>query len=74
MPVCDCQSVEHSHFEHFVTCCSPFVSPEFVVELVGMRALMFLYMLNISYILHHSPPQCRSNSNNNKRNLEQEKK
>ena len=38
-PFCDNQSTEPSHFEHFVTCHSPFVGPEFIVELLASHDL-----------------------------------
>ena len=37
-PFCDNQSTKLSHFEHFVTCHSPFVSPEFIVELLARES------------------------------------
>ena len=33
-----CESTKLSHFEHFVTCHSPFVSPEFIVELLARES------------------------------------
>ena len=33
-PFCDDHSTEPSHFEHFITCHTPFVSFEFIVELL----------------------------------------
>ena len=34
-PLCDNQTAELSHFEHFITCHSPLVSSEFIVELLA---------------------------------------
>ena len=37
-PICDNQSTKLSHFEHFITCRTPFVSPEFIVELLARES------------------------------------
>ena len=50
-PFCDNQSTELSHFEHFVTCHSPFVSPEFIVELLARESTDILYMPSIFCVL-----------------------
>ena len=34
-PLCDNQTAELSHFEHFINCHSPLVSSEFIVELLA---------------------------------------
>ena len=53
-PFCDNQSTELSHFEHFVTCHTPFVSPEFIVELLArestdifVHAKHFLHLVSL---------------------------
>ena len=38
-PFCDNQSTKLSHFEHFITRHSPFVGPEFIVELLASHDL-----------------------------------
>ena len=43
-PVCDNQSTEPSHFEHFITCHTPVVSSELIVELlIWERADIFVH-------------------------------
>ena len=51
---CDNQSTEQSHFERFITSHTPFVSPEFIVELLAgestdifVHAKHFLYPVSL---------------------------
>ena len=54
---CDNQTAELSHFEHFITCHSPLVSSEFIVELLAGDIpipvhLKFTSVKNQLYILN----------------------
>ena len=42
-PFCDSHSTEPSHFEHFITCHTPFVSSEFIVELFRESTDIFVH-------------------------------
>ena len=57
-PFYDNQSTELSYFENFVTCHSPFVSPEFIVELLArestdifVHAKHFLHSVSLWYLV-----------------------
>jgi len=41
-----------SHYEHFATCHSPFVSPEFIIELLVSESIDFLYWCFTMHILY----------------------
>jgi len=56
---CDNQSTEQSHFEHFITCHTPFASPEFIVELLVRESTdSFVHMPSIFCILYPCDPCC----------------
>jgi len=51
-PLCDNQTAELSHFEHFITCHSPLVSSEFIVGLLaGGSEDIFVHAKHFIYFL-----------------------
>ena len=55
-PFCDNHSTEPSHFEHLITCHTPFVTSEFIVELLIRESTDTLHAKHFLYRLYPPDP------------------